>query len=85
VPRGIQRTQLERVARMYASNLEASAALGITPRSFHRLCRKYAIESPYQRRRTRAAGGRVDAHGMGRQYRDSEAASGPAMGRSVSC
>ncbi len=42
---------LERVARLYKSNKEASAALGIHPRSFARLCRKHGIPTPYVRRR----------------------------------
>tara|TARA_Y100000588_G_C13693405_1_gene685442 strand:- start:170 stop:352 length:183 start_codon:yes stop_codon:yes gene_type:complete len=45
--RGIAREQIERVARMYKSNQDASQALGITMRSFGRLCRKYSIETPY--------------------------------------
>ena len=42
---------LERVARLYKSNKEASAALGIHPRSFARLCRQHGIPTPYVRRR----------------------------------
>lgn len=42
---------LERVARLYKSNKEASAALGIHPRSFARLCRQHGISTPYVRRR----------------------------------
>lgn len=49
--RGIAREQIERVARMYKSNQDASLALGITMRSFGRLCRKYSIETPYAKRR----------------------------------
>ena len=49
--RGIERAQIERVARMYRSNQDASQALGITIRSFSRLCQKFAVESPYWRRR----------------------------------
>ena len=48
--RGISREQIERVARIYKSNQDASRALGITIRSFSRLCRKYQVESPYDRR-----------------------------------
>ena len=48
--RGIERARVERVARVYASNQEASQALGITLRSFNRLCHKYGVESPYARR-----------------------------------
>ncbi len=56
--KGFRREQIERVARMYKCNLDASRALGITIRSFSRLCRKYDIESPFarrQRQRGRAA------------------------------
>jgi hypothetical protein len=49
--RGIDRQQIERVARMYRSNQDASRALGITIRSFNRLCHKYEVESPYYRHR----------------------------------
>jgi len=48
---GIQREQIERVARVYKSNQDASNALGITPRSFNRLCHKYGVESPHGKRR----------------------------------
>jgi hypothetical protein len=44
------RDRIERVARIYASNKEASQALGIAPGSFGRLCRQYGIETPYERR-----------------------------------
>ena len=58
VNKGFSREQIERVARMYKCNQDASRALGITIRSFSRLCRKYDIESPFarrQRQRCRAA------------------------------
>ncbi|NKB71263.1 MAG: hypothetical protein GKR89_29675 [Candidatus Latescibacteria bacterium] len=51
--RGISREQIERVARIYKSNQDASQALGINMRSFGRLCRKYGVETPYVRRRRR--------------------------------
>jgi hypothetical protein len=47
--RGISRERIERVARLYRSNQDASRALSITLRSFSRLCRKYDIETPYAR------------------------------------
>ena len=50
VNKGFSREQIERVARMYKCNQDASRALGITIRSFSRLCRKYEIESPFARR-----------------------------------
>ena len=48
--RGITRDQIERVVRIYKSNQDASRALGITPRSLSRLCRKFSIETPYSKR-----------------------------------
>ncbi|MEW6753824.1 MAG: FtsX-like permease family protein [Candidatus Latescibacterota bacterium] len=42
-----------RAARLYASNEEASRALGITLQAFARLCRRYGVETPYARRRRR--------------------------------
>ncbi len=50
VNKGFSREQIERVARMYKCNQDASRALGITIRSFSRLCRKHDIESPFARR-----------------------------------
>lgn len=47
---GINLEQLKRVARMYHENGGAAAALGITARSFARLCREHGIETPYRRR-----------------------------------
>lgn len=49
------REQVERVARIYHHNADACAALGITLRSFSRLCRRFEIETPYARRRRRLA------------------------------
>ena len=48
---GIERERVERVARLYGSNQEASRALGVVTRSFARLCQKYGIETPHARRR----------------------------------
>ena len=42
----IPREWVERAARVYKSNAEASKALGIAMGSFSRLCRKYGIETP---------------------------------------
>lgn len=49
----ISRERIERVARIYASNGDASRALGIAMRSFSRLCRRYEVETPHARRRRR--------------------------------
>lgn len=51
----IERTRIERAARLYASGTDASRALGIAPGSFTRLCRLYGIPTPQQRRRRTAA------------------------------
>ena len=50
--------EIVRVARIYASNGDAARALGVTPRSFARLCKEYEIETPYVRkqRQTSQAG-----------------------------
>ena len=69
--RGFDKATIERVARMYKSNQEACAALGITLRSFGRLCRKYGVETPWvKKRRERgslrpAAAGAVSGNGRG--------------------
>ena len=59
----ISRERVERVARIYASNKDASQALGITLGSFGRLCRKFGIATPYVRRRrlhtARPGGGKM--------------------------
>jgi len=47
--------EVERVARMYDTNKEAARALGVTPLTFVRLCKEYDIETPWERRRKRAA------------------------------
>ena len=51
--KGISREQIERVARIYNNNKDAGRALEIHPRSFHRLCRRYGIETPFERLRRR--------------------------------
>ena len=53
--KGFGRDQIERVARVYKCNQDASRALGITIRSFSRLCRKYDIESPFAKAQTPVA------------------------------
>ena len=50
--------RIERAARIYSSNKNASAAMGITPGAFSRLCKRYGIETPQQRRRGREKTGR---------------------------
>ena len=45
--------RIERAARIYGSNQDASRALGIAAGTFGRLCRQYGIETPYARRHRR--------------------------------
>ena len=45
------REQIQRVARIYHTNVAAAAALGIAPGSFGRLCRRYEVETPLARRK----------------------------------
>lgn len=45
----IAKERIERVARIYKSNQEASRALGMAPESFARACRRYRIDTPYKR------------------------------------
>ncbi|GEM_PF-2034861 len=47
----VPRETVERAARVYSSNTDAAAALGIAAGSFGRLCRRHGIEPPQQRRR----------------------------------
>ncbi len=47
--------RIERAARMYHRTRDAAAALGIAPSSFGRLCRRYGIATPGQRRKARRA------------------------------
>ena len=47
----ISRERLERAARIYATNDAASQALGIHTATFGRLCKRYRIVSPCERRR----------------------------------
>lgn len=42
---------IERAARVYNSNADASKALGIAGGTFGRLCRQYGIETPFARQR----------------------------------
>ena len=45
--------QIERVARVFHSNQDASRALGINPQAFSRLCHQNGIGTPYARMRRR--------------------------------
>lgn len=46
----IERERVARAARLYATSVDASKALGITTVSFCRLCRRYGIETPQARK-----------------------------------
>ena len=59
--RGYDRGTIERVARIYKSNQDACMALGITLRSFGRLCHKYDVETPYVKRQRQAQAARSRA------------------------
>ena len=50
---GLSRQRIERAASIYATTKDAAAAIGIHPASFRRLCRKYDIPTPQQRKRSR--------------------------------
>ena len=64
--RCLSREQIERAARLYKRVCDASQALGITSRSFSRLCRKYGVETPWGRkRRSRAVTQAADRSGRG--------------------
>lgn len=56
----ISKERIERAARIYASNNDAGLALGIAPGSFGRLCRRYGIQTPRQRRKGAAARCRLE-------------------------
>jgi hypothetical protein len=47
------RDSIERIARMYKSNQEAAAAMGLSTGHFVRLCRRFGIPTPHARRRER--------------------------------
>lgn len=46
----ISRERVERAARLYTTNQDATTALDIARESFPRLCRRYGIETPYRRK-----------------------------------
>jgi hypothetical protein len=47
---GVPSAVLERAARVYKTNKDAGAALGMSMRGFSRACRRHGIETPYARR-----------------------------------
>ena len=52
---------IERAARVYNSNADASKALGIAGGTFGRLCRQYGIETPFARQRRARSAARMRA------------------------
>lgn len=49
----ITHDRLERVSRIYNTAADAALALGISPQTYSRLCKKHAIETPAQRKQRR--------------------------------
>ncbi len=49
-----RREQVTRAARMYRDTGDAAAAMGITVKSFLKLCKRFGIEPPGKRRRREA-------------------------------
>jgi len=47
----VSRSEIERVARVYRTNIGACRALGISDKRFVELCQQYGIETPSERRR----------------------------------
>lgn len=47
----LEKTRVERAARLYANNRDAGLSLGITPGAFGRACRRFGIETPQQRQK----------------------------------
>ena len=47
--------QIERAARIYRTSKEAAAAIGCSSVHFQRLCKRYGVLTPIQRRKQAAA------------------------------
>ena len=45
-----RREDIERAARIYKTNKDAAAAMGISMQHFGRLCRKFGVVTPYAKR-----------------------------------
>ncbi len=54
--------EVKAAARIYSSNRDAGLALGINAGSFGRLCRRYGIQTPQQRRRAQRMEAKGAAH-----------------------
>ena len=48
--RDLQRKQVERCSRMYKTNKFAADAMGVSTGSFSRMCLRFNVESPNQKR-----------------------------------
>ena len=55
------REDLERVPRIYKTNKEVAAAMGMHMNHFSRLCRKHKVETPAAKRRHDGSGRRKEA------------------------
>lgn len=56
----VTRRQLERAARMYRTNRDATRALGVGNSTFYKLCRQFDIEMPVERMRRVSSTRRYD-------------------------
>jgi hypothetical protein len=45
-----RREDIERAARVYKTNKDAAAAMGMSMQHFGRLCRKFGVPTPYAKR-----------------------------------
>jgi len=63
----VARFEVERTARMYRTNVDASRVLGMGEATFTRLCHRYKIERPCDRERRKreewSRGNRKEHHG----------------------
>jgi len=55
--------RLERATRIYHSNEDAGRALGVSPGSFGRACRRFGIETPHLRQKRERQESRIGLDG----------------------
>ena len=67
MPPRISKERIERAARLYSSNNHAAEALGIQPQSFSRLCRRYGVLTPQQRRQPKGRPDRISKKDLGQE------------------
>jgi len=53
---GISRERVERASRIYNTVEDAALAMGISGTTFRRLCERFNIDTPAERRRKQAEG-----------------------------